>query len=149
MRLTVGTTKLEEKFEVRLDPGLTASAADLQEQLTYGLKVRDMQSEVNTTLKAIDALKDQIRAMESRGRAEAGLRGQLGPLADWQKALDQETLKIGLPAAANRLEDAPGLAERLVNLGGIIDGPNAAPLPHRPLANRYRTSSESRWPHIR
>jgi photosystem II stability/assembly factor-like uncharacterized protein len=131
VRLTVGTTKLEEKFEVRLDPGLTASAAELQEQLTYGLKVRDMQSEVNTTLKTIDGLKDQIRAMETRGRAEAGLRGQLGPLADWQKALDQQTLKIGLPATANRLEDAPGLAERLVNLGGIIDGPNAAPLPQQ------------------
>jgi hypothetical protein len=52
-------------------------------------------------------------------------------LADWQKALDQQTLKIGLPATANRLEDAPGLAERLVILGGIIDGPNAAPLPQQ------------------
>jgi len=88
------------------------------------LKLRDMQSNVNTTLKAIDQLKDLLKGIAARGKTDA-------PIAEWQKALDKETLRIGLPSTANRLEDAPGLSERLTNLGGIIDGPNAAPLPQQ------------------
>jgi hypothetical protein len=124
VRLTVGSTKLEEKMEVRLDPALKATQEDLASQLSYGLKLRDMQSNVNTTLRAIDQLKDLLKGIAARGKTEA-------PIAEWQKALDKETLRIGLPSTANRLEDAPGLIERLTNLGGIIDGPNAAPLPQQ------------------
>ena len=124
VRLTVGSAKLEEKVEVRLDPALKATQEDLANQLSYGLKLRDMQSNVNTTLRAIDQLKDLLKGIAARGKTDA-------PIADWQKALDKETLRIGLPSTANRLEDAPRLIERLTNLSGIIDGPNAAPLPQQ------------------
>ena len=48
-RLTVGGQELERPFEIRKDPRITATDADLQEQFALMVQIRDRLSEANRT----------------------------------------------------------------------------------------------------
>ncbi len=65
VKLTVNDKTLEERVEVKLDPSITTSPAELQETLDMQIKLRDMQSTINTSLRFLDSLKEQLKAAQS------------------------------------------------------------------------------------
>src|SRR5204863_5594154 len=64
IRLTVGGKSLEKRVEVRLDPTVETAAADLQSQLDYGLKARDLQSAATDAQRALDSIKEQVQNIQ-------------------------------------------------------------------------------------
>ena len=129
VRLTLGEKKLEERVEVRLDPTVNTPLADLQSQLELTTKLRDMQSAVNTSLRFLDSIKDQLKHTQTTMR---NLNKE--PDKEMTKALEDYVKKVEelQDRLARRTEGlGPGgksrVADRVGDLFFSIDAPNAAP----------------------
>ncbi|HJS23786.1 MAG TPA: hypothetical protein VJ751_05405 [Pyrinomonadaceae bacterium] len=65
VKLTVNDKVLEERVEVKLDPSIKTSVAELQETLDMQVKLRDMQSTLNMSLRFMDSLKEQLKQAQT------------------------------------------------------------------------------------
>jgi photosystem II stability/assembly factor-like uncharacterized protein len=83
VKLTVNDKVLEEKVEVKLDPTVNVSVAALQEVLDMQIKLRDMQSTINMSLRFLDSLESQLKQTQTTMK---GLQKE--PDKDLMKALD-------------------------------------------------------------
>jgi photosystem II stability/assembly factor-like uncharacterized protein len=101
-RLTVGSIVTEQKVEVRLDPELTTSTADLTAQWNALNQIVSMTRRVNEMLRVADMHADS---------------------ASWQEF----RATLARPKGLSNSETGPRLSEQLQSLFGLIDGPAAAP----------------------
>jgi len=129
VKLTVGDKIFVTTVEVRLDPTITVSPADLQAQLDLQMKLRDMQSAANSALRFLDSLADQLKHTQTTAKT---LNKE--PDKEMMKALDDYLKQIdALEDRLVRRSEGLGLAgkSQVVNkIGDIfnaIDGTNAAP----------------------
>jgi hypothetical protein len=65
VKLTVNDKTFEQPIEVKLDPSITTPVAELQEALDMQMKLRDMQSTINTSLRFLDSLKEQLKQAQT------------------------------------------------------------------------------------
>jgi photosystem II stability/assembly factor-like uncharacterized protein len=133
VRLTVGTERLERPVEVRMDPAVEVSVADLRQQFEAGMNLREMRSAMNDTLRAIDAYRAQL---VGRKNVVATLRAE--GKADQMKAIDAEIADVDsllasvtVPQGKTFWSEGPRVSERLGALENGIDGPNRAPTTHQ------------------
>jgi hypothetical protein len=56
---------LEERVEVKLDPAINTSIAELRETLEIQIKLRDMQSTLNSSLRFFDSVKEQLKQTQT------------------------------------------------------------------------------------
>ncbi|HEV8186447.1 MAG TPA: hypothetical protein VGP83_01785 [Pyrinomonadaceae bacterium] len=84
VKLTVNDKILEEKVEVKLDPTVNIPIAALQEAQDMQIKLRDMQSNINLSLRFLDSLETQLK------NTQATMKGlQKEPDKDLMKALEE------------------------------------------------------------
>ena len=133
VKLTIGDKTFEQPVEVRLDPTVNVSPADLQAQLELQLKLRDMQSAVNNALRFLDSIETQLKNTQTTVRT---LNKE--PDKDMMKALEDylkqvETLKGQLARRTEGLGigGRTQIANKIGNLFFGIDGTNAAPTPYQ------------------
>jgi len=90
VKLTAGDKVLEERVEVKLDPGIKTSTTDLQQALEMQLKLRDMQSTMNLSLRFLDSLKDQLKQTQTTMKTlnKEPDKEMMKALEDWIKELD-------------------------------------------------------------
>jgi len=65
VKLTVNDKTFEERVEVKLDPTINTPLADLQETHDMQIKLRDMQSNLNSSLRFLDSLKEQLKQAQT------------------------------------------------------------------------------------
>src|SRR5215212_10048470 len=65
VKLTVNDKTFEERVEVKLDPSISTPVAELQETLDTQIKLRDMQSTLNSSLRFLDSLKEQLKQAQT------------------------------------------------------------------------------------
>jgi len=83
VKLTVNDKTFEERVEVKLDPTVNVPVADLKESLDMQVKLRDMQTNINTSLRFLDSVKEQLK------QAQTTMKGlQKEPDKDLMKALE-------------------------------------------------------------
>jgi photosystem II stability/assembly factor-like uncharacterized protein len=132
VRLTVGDQRLEKPLEVRLDPTVQVARADLEAQFELAVRLRDMQSLVNDTLRALDGRKEEL---EARKRAADALPDGGGREASRQLAAELAQVQalvdaLVKPSDIPNYSDGPKLANRiqqlLGNLGRSANAPTAA-----------------------
>jgi hypothetical protein len=83
VKLTVNDKTFEEPVEVKLDPAVNVPVAALQEALDMQVKLRDMQTNINMSLRFLDSVKEQLK------QAQTTMKGlQKEPDKDLMKALD-------------------------------------------------------------
>lgn len=115
--LSVGGATHEQPFEVRIDPRVTATEADLQAQFDLMVQIRDRASEV------ADAL---IRIRELRGQPGEGQTD----ISERLKAIEDVLTR---PIGSHPMELGPkGLINKLGRLSGIVIAADA-----RPTAQMY------------
>jgi photosystem II stability/assembly factor-like uncharacterized protein len=133
VRLTVGDKSLEKRVEVRLDPTVEAAPADLQTQLDYGLKARDLQSAATDALRTLDSIKEQVQSIQKvvKDRLPDAPKELATALEDQLKQV--EALQNGLSRQDTGLGFAgrPGIADSLGGFFFSIDSVNAAPTPYQ------------------
>ena len=124
VRVTLGTKTVEERVEVKLDPTVKTSLADLQTAQEMQIKLRDMQSTMNLGLRFLDSIKDQLKNAQSTVK---GLNKE--PDKDLTKALDDyiktiDALQDRLTARNEGLGFAgrSQVADDIGELYGALDG---------------------------
>jgi hypothetical protein len=90
VKLMIGDKTQEKQVEVKVDPTVNVSNADLQAQLDLAMKLRDMLSPINEQLRTLDSLKLQI---EQNERVAIERYEKLSPelaksIADYKKKLN-------------------------------------------------------------
>ena len=106
--MTVGGKVLEQPVEVKLDPGVTTSVAELQEALDMQIKLRDMQNVMNQSLRFLDSVKEQLKQAQTtmKNLAKEPDKDLMKALDDYVKEVD--TLQDKLTAR----DDGLGFAGR-------------------------------------
>jgi len=90
VKLTVGDKVIEEPVEVKLDPGIKTSVAELQQALDMQVKLRDMQSTMNVSLRFLDSLETQLKQTQTTMKTlnKEPDKEMMKALEDWIKQLD-------------------------------------------------------------
>jgi photosystem II stability/assembly factor-like uncharacterized protein len=131
VKLTVGEQVLEQPLEVRLDPTINVPTADLQTQLEMGLKLRDMQSAINTGLRFLDSVEDQLKHTQTTAKnlykepdkeLTKALEDYLKQVGALQDRLARRTEGLGLPGKTQ-------VSNRIGDIFSSLDSTNAAPTP--------------------
>lgn len=132
IRLEIGEHKVEKTVNVGLDPTLETTTEQLKAQLDVSLKLRDMVSAVNLTLRRLDLVESQIQNVQKTLRET-----EEKPAPDVTKALSNTSKKIKeLKGELNResevnWSEGNKLLEDLRSLLGDIQGPFRAPTPYQ------------------
>ncbi|HKY05137.1 MAG TPA: hypothetical protein VJQ56_09610, partial [Blastocatellia bacterium] len=130
LKLTVGDKVQEKRFEVRIDPTISVTSADLQLIHDTTIKLRDMQSSANDALRTLDSLKAQLEQIEKtvKDRMPDAPKELTAAITDHTKQVEKlqdrlarrRTPTLGFGGGSE-------LADRLGGLFFTIDGVNAAP----------------------
>ena len=108
LKMTVAGKVYEQPVEVKLDPGVTTAASDLQETLDMQIKLRDMQNVMNLSLRFLDNIKEQLKHAQTtmKNLAKEPDMDLMKALEDYLKEVD--TLQDKLTAR----DDGLGFAGR-------------------------------------
>ena len=119
VKLTVNDKVYEEKVEVKLDPAITTSVAELQETQNMQIKLRDMQSNLNMSLRFLDSLKEQLKQAQTTMKTlnKEPDKDLMKALEDYIKAVD--TLEDRL-AARNEGLGFGGKSQVADNIGSLF-----------------------------
>jgi photosystem II stability/assembly factor-like uncharacterized protein len=129
VRLTLDEETYEQQVEVGIDPLVEVSPSDLQKQFQVAAELRDMQSTLNSGLRGLDAVAEQLEARRATVESlEQELPEEIE--AAW-KVHDEtsETLMNSLTRADGKpfWSQGPRLADQIGNLFGNVDSQFAAP----------------------
>jgi BNR-Asp box repeat protein len=124
VKLTVAGKVYEQPVEVKLDPGVTTPVSELQESLDMQIKLRDMQTVLNTSLRFLDSVKEQLKQAQTtmKNLAKEPDKDLMKALEDYLKEVD--TLQDKLAARDEGL-GFPGrdqVADDIGSLFGSLDG---------------------------
>jgi len=130
VRLTVDGQTYEQPFEIRKDPRVQASDADLRAQFDLMVDIRDRFSEVADTVMKIRDFRAEIdgRRAELPEESRVDADGILEQLREIEGIL---TIWMGSEAHP-MMWGPPGLTEKLSSLSGAVGGADA-----RPTASMY------------
>ncbi|MDQ3323059.1 MAG: hypothetical protein M3525_11625, partial [Acidobacteriota bacterium] len=118
----------ERKIEVRVDPTVSVTAAELQAQNDLSLKLRDMNSTLNDGLRALDSAKQQAEQIEAvaKNRLTEVPADISKALADYKKRIDAITgdLVVG---EEDGIRASSKLSDQIGGLYSSVNNGNAAP----------------------
>lgn len=133
VKLTIGDKTFEEKVDVRLDPTINVSLADLQAQLDLQMKLRDMQSSVNSVLRFLDSIEEQLKHSQAtvKNLNKEPDKELMKALEDYVKQVDALEDKLARRTEGLGLGGRARVADRIGDLFFALDGTNAAPTPYQ------------------
>jgi hypothetical protein len=90
VRLTLGDKTLDQAVEVKLDPNVKVPTADLQATLEMQTKLRDMQSALNSSLRYLDSVEEQLKHTQTTVKTlnKEPDKDLSKALEDWIKQVD-------------------------------------------------------------
>ena len=122
-KLLIGDEVVSEtQIEVRLDPTLTVSQADLQSQFDHAIRLRDLASNVNDALRALDLTKAQLEASE-----KLAAKADQPKIAEMKNRVEAEIARFASGALRYRTIKKPRLSEEIGPVLAGIAGGNLAP----------------------
>jgi hypothetical protein len=153
VRLTVGGRSWTQPFEVRKDPRVPATQADLDAQFALWRRIRDTLSETHAGINRLRRIRRQVnewvqrvREAGSPGDAPGSLRAVTGAaeaLAAKLAAIETELIQTGARNSMDALRHPARLNLRLASLVSVLSSADAAPprqavLVYEDLAGRVR-----------
>jgi photosystem II stability/assembly factor-like uncharacterized protein len=129
-RLTAGEWSETREFEVKKDPRIAATQADLEEQFQLAVKVRDLFSESHAALRKIRSVKEQVSALMGRlkeAKAAEGVEDSAKTLNGKLTAIEEKLYQTKNESMQDPLNFRPMLDNRIANLYGIVLSTDAKP----------------------
>jgi photosystem II stability/assembly factor-like uncharacterized protein len=130
LRLSAGGKSLSAPVEVKLDPRVSASAADLQQQFELMVQLRELLGSAHAGILEMRALRGQLRALRDRlgdspsGKAVASaaeaLDAKLSPL-------EGELIQLKARSSQDMCNWPTKLNSKLAWLTNVVDSADAAP----------------------
>ena len=129
-RLTAGTWSASRAFQVREDPRVSVSTADLQQQFDFLIRIRDRVSAANDAVKQIRDLVQQVEGVTARvkGQASAGSIGaQADSLAAHLHAVERLIYQVQNRSGEDPLNFPIRINNKIAALTGVVGSADAAP----------------------
>src|SRR5581483_6277387 len=129
-RLEVDGTTVETSFEIRKDPRVPCTQADLDAQFALAMRAHQKLSETHATVNAIRKLKKQLELWGSRASDQGGqsrLVNAVEALARKASAIEEELVQVKAKSRQDTLNYPAKLSAKLVSLVGSIGGSDFAP----------------------
>jgi photosystem II stability/assembly factor-like uncharacterized protein len=130
VRLTVAGKSSTAPLEVKMDPRVKESEADLRKQFELMLKLRDRQDEMNKAILAIRDLRTQLLAFEKRLGGREDAKSLVSNSSDLRKkigAIEEELIQVNATASEDEANYPTRLNSKLGYLGQVVDSADAAP----------------------
>jgi hypothetical protein len=125
VQLTVNRQSYEEPFEVRKDPRVKASDADLRAQFELMVDIRDRFSQVADTIMRIREVRDKLNKHHAKLPEESRVKAD-GILEQFKQI--ESTLTIWMGTEEHPMMwGTPGLTEKLSSLSGTVGEAEAKP----------------------
>ncbi|MGE0456132.1 MAG: hypothetical protein AB7O37_22715 [Vicinamibacteria bacterium] len=128
-RLTVDGKSHETPVEVRVDPLVPVSEAELRAQYELASALTPIRTEANLALRALDAVGAQMKERRATARSLGIVLGEEASAVftaaerDWKAVLDG----LAQPEGEPRWSQGPRVSEQLNGLFGAVDSAFAAP----------------------
>jgi hypothetical protein len=130
LRLTAGGKSQTQSFEVRKDPRLSVTQADLERQLALQLKIRDKLTETHDAITRLREVRDQVKGVAERAKTAGGNKA----LEDAAEALSAKLTAVeeALYQTKNQSNQDPlnfpiRLNNKLASLGAAVASADSAP----------------------
>jgi photosystem II stability/assembly factor-like uncharacterized protein len=130
VRLTVNGKSLTAVLELKLDPRVNVSLADLQKQFDLNLKVREQLSELHQTVNDIRTLRVQFHGLQSRLGEDARFKPILAAsdaLDKKMSPIEEQLLQVKIKSSEASLNYPVLIDEQLHGLFFSVDSADAAP----------------------
>jgi photosystem II stability/assembly factor-like uncharacterized protein len=130
VRMTVGNWSRTREFEVKKDPRIPATQADLEEQFQLAVKVRDLFSASHDSLKKIRSVKSQVSDLTARlkeAKAGEGIDDAAKALTEKLTGIEEKIYQTKNESLQDPLNFQPMLDNRIANLYGIVLSTDAKP----------------------
>jgi hypothetical protein len=133
VRLIVGDKTFDEPVEVRLDPTISVSPADLQAQLDLQMKLRDMQTAANSALRFLDSIEEQLKHTQTTAKNlnKEPDKDMMKALEDYIKQVDTLQDRLARRSEGLGLPGKTQISNRVGDIFFALDGTNAAPTPYQ------------------
>ncbi len=130
VKLTVGGKSWTTPFEVKPDPRVTTSPADLQKQFELMTRMRDRQSQMNDVILQIRGLRTQLQALRRRLAQNAEAKEVVSAAEALDKkmtAVEEELIQVKSKASEDELNYPTKLNSKLGYVQNAVDSADAAP----------------------
>ena len=129
-KLTVAGKDYTVAFELKEDPRVQVSDADLQKQLDLGLKIRDRLSDAHKAVNEMKEAQAQMAALKKRLASDDKAKDIVAAIDDLNKkieAVEDGLVQLKAKAGEDALNFPNGPADQLQALGSVVDGSDNAP----------------------
>jgi photosystem II stability/assembly factor-like uncharacterized protein len=129
-KLTVGGRDSTVAFELKEDPRVPVSEADLEKQLEFGLKIRDRLSEAHKCVNEMKDMQTQLAAMKKRLSTDEKGTGILAAIDDLNKkieAIEDGLVQLKSKAGEDALNYPNQPADQLQALLSTVESSDSAP----------------------
>jgi hypothetical protein len=130
VKLTVLGKSYTAPLEIKADPRLAVTQADLEKQFTLLIKIRDKVTETDDAINQIRDLREQMNAINKRLKSDPRAKA----IADAGKSLDKKMIEVEealIQTKAKSGQDVLNFPVRLNNhlvaLGGVVGSADTAP----------------------
>ena len=130
VRLTVNGTSQDRTFEVRLDPRVKATQADLEAQMRLQLQIRDKLTATNEAISKIRSLRAQAEGWVARAETRSGAEAVAAAgkaMAAKLTAVEEQLIQTKAKSNQDSLNYAVMLNAKLVGLLMSVSAADAAP----------------------
>jgi photosystem II stability/assembly factor-like uncharacterized protein len=130
LKLLAGGKSLTSTLELKLDPRVSVSEADLQKEFELAMKIRDSVNDAADTVNQIHDLQAQLKDLEKRlgGDTKAGsVVSAAKELGKKLTAVEEELVEPKIKASEDSLNYPIRLRYKLVAVGQVVESADAAP----------------------
>jgi hypothetical protein len=131
-RLTVGGKSQTASFEVKIDPRVQTSPADLRKQFDLMLKLSERQDLMNKTVISIRDLRAQLLAFEKRigtGNEAKSLAAESAALRKKIGAIEEQLVQVNSKSSEDQANYPTMLNSKLAHLQSLVDSADTSPTP--------------------
>ncbi|MCL6566447.1 MAG: glycosyl hydrolase [Acidobacteriia bacterium] len=130
VRLTVDGQTQTAPLEVKLDPRVSTSQADLEKQFELRSQIQDAVNEAHTAVNQIRDLRRQLQALRQRTGSDAKYRTLLDAIGTLEKnmaAVEEELIQVRSIARQDPLNYPVKLNDKLLALASVVESADRAP----------------------
>jgi photosystem II stability/assembly factor-like uncharacterized protein len=130
VKLTVGGASHTVPLEVRLDPRVSISTADLQKQFDFSLQIRERTSQAHNTINQIRDLRTQLQALRKRLASNPGAKAVLDAAEALEKKMtpvEEELIQVKSKSSEDSLNYPVKLNEKIIAVGAVAQTADTAP----------------------
>jgi hypothetical protein len=131
VRLTVpGVKPLTVPLEIKLDPRLKTSQADLAKQFDLAMKIRDRVKDDHDAVKQIRDVRTQLKALETRLKNDSRGKELVAAAEQLDKkmtAIEEELIQVKSKSSEDPLNYPIKVNDKLMALEGTVESAEAAP----------------------